>query len=547
LALDPQLPQPGALVAEKYRIDRVLGVGGMGVVYAATHELLRQQVALKLLLPEVAKNKEAVARFLHEGRATARLQSAHVVRVTDVGMVDTTPFLAMELLSGEDLGEIVTARPRILVTETVDWLLEAMEGLAHAHAAGIIHRDLKPSNLFLARVGEASVIKVVDFGISKSIGDGSAHVTATSAVLGSPAYMAPEQLRSSKHVDARADVWSLGVIAFELLTRNMPFNGDNVGEVFANVLEKAPPRPTALRAEIPGPLEQAILRCLQKNPDDRYPNIAELAKAIARYGTGRCDALVESIEKKLAPTLGAPVRSTSIPDLEAPKSRASAPTVSVSKPPISAPSGVGSFAFDDEIAGPSLVTVDEAASARAKATYVIPSSQRPSSVRRSSELVEWVLPAFLHAALVAGTFFALRHFVVFAPFDVFGHLPGTTVGSRASTTAIVGGAYAVASLACCIAAVASRAARVGFGVATLGFLGSVVGMFLVMSSASEGFIRVVSGDKMFVTAGSVAIACGFAIACLGKARDAWRDYARVLPLALAVLAGALLFCATKLA
>jgi len=550
MILDPQLPQPGALVAEKYRIARVLGVGGMGVVYAARHELLNQDVALKLLLPEVAKDKAAVARFLHEGRATARLQSAHVVRVMDVGMVQTSPFLAMELLAGQDLADVLATRKRILVTEMVDWLIEAMEGLSHAHAAGIIHRDLKPSNLFLARgEGDVHTIKVVDFGISKSMGNDGGNITSTSAVLGSPAYMAPEQLRSSKHVDARADVWSLGVIAFELLTNQMPFEGENVGEIFANVLVKPPIRPTTLRVEIPGMLEQAILRCLEKNADDRYSNIGELATAIARYGTGRCDALVESIDKRLAPTRGAPVRSMSIPDLDvvAPaKALASAPTISISKappPPISS----DKFAFDDEVAsGPALLTVDEVASARAaraNAPTIITSRAPP----RRALMDGWVLPTLLHTALAAATFFALRRYVRVAPFDVFAKLPGTTEGAPAMTSAIVGGAYAVACIACGAGAIASRSARAGWIVSSLGFFASAIGMFLIMGSASGGVVGMVSGEKMFVTVGSVIVAVGFALACLGKARDAWRDDARALPPLLALLAGAFAFCALKLA
>ncbi len=547
MELDRDLPQPGAVIASKYRIERVLGVGGMGVVYAAKHELMNQEVALKLLLPQVAKDKEAVARFLHEGRATARLQSAHVVRVMDVGVEGTSPFLAMELLAGEDLGQILETRGRFKITETVDYLLEAIEGLSHAHAAGIIHRDLKPSNLFLARgEDDAPTIKVVDFGISKSVGNDGG-ITATSAVLGSPAYMAPEQLRSSKHVDARVDVWSLGVIAFELLTGVMPFQGETVGEIFANVLEKSPVRPGSLRVEIPGKLEEAILKCLQKSADARFSSIAELANAIARHGTGRCDPLVANITKKLATTTPI-VRSASIPDLELP-APISAPKLSA--PPISSPSVGGSFDFDEEIISAPLVTVDEAArkkpvAPKAAAATVI--THRAPSPSRFEFVRESLLPVLLHVGLAAATFYLLRRFLpVRRAWDLYAMLPGTTEGASAKTTAIVGGVFGVSAIGCCIAAIASHSARWGLFLSTLGLCAITLGMFLVMGSATGGVIGVLSGEKVFVLVGAPIVATGLVGACLGKARDAWRDYARVSPPTLAVTAGALAFCAFQLA
>jgi serine/threonine protein kinase len=556
--IDPQLPQPGALIAEKYRIERVLGVGGMGIVYGAKHELMNQEVALKLLLPDVAKDKEAVARFLHEGRATARLNSPHVVRVMDVGMEGAAPFLAMELLAGRDLGQILERQGPFKITETVDYLIEAIEGLSHAHAAGIIHRDLKPSNLFLAQ-GEDDVraIKVVDFGISKSMGKDSGNLTATSAVLGSPAYMAPEQLRSSKHVDARVDVWSLGVIAFELLTGALPFTGETIGEIFANVLEKAPTRPSTLRVELPGKLEEAILKCLQKSPDARFANIAELAAAIARFGTGRCDALVAGIEKRFgaAGAVATPARSAAIPDLEVPAPRPSTPKVSapptsaprVSAPPISAPSVGGAFDFDDEMLGPALVTVDEAKKASAKAAVATVMTRAPAPPPRAA-VRDWLGPVALHLGIAVATVVLLR-FVVSGPhpWDVLPLLPGTSEGAAASTTATVGGVFSVAALGCCVAAIASRTARWGFFLATLGLVVIAIGIFLVMGTATGGVVRVASGEGLFVSTGGAVAAAGLAIACLGKAHDAWtEDDARVLAPALAAVAGALFFVAMRL-
>jgi serine/threonine-protein kinase len=552
--LDPVLPQPGALVAEKFRITRVLGMGGMGVVYQAHHELLNQDVALKLLLPQVAKDRDAVARFIHEGRATARLRSPHVVRVMDVGMVDGVPFLAMELLAGRDLGALLETRGRFMIQETVDHLLEAMEGLSHAHAVGIVHRDLKPSNLFLAQdEHDVRTIKVVDFGISKSMNADGANITSTAAVLGSPAYMAPEQLRSSKYVDARVDVWSLGVIAFELLTMSVPFQGDSIGEIFANVIEKPPIRPTTLRVEIPGKLEEAILRCLQKSPDARFANLGALASAIARFGTGRCDPLVASIEKRLAAPGAVPVISSpSIPDLEppsAPRSRPSAPKASA--PPMAISSSLPGFDFDDDAArGPRLETMDEArprVSRAAAATVVTRHATAGASVLPGEFFRETFVPVALHSLVIAATFFALHHFVSLANVDVFALLPGTTTGSPSKTTAIVGGVFAALAVGCSIAALAIRPARWGFAIATLGLVAIALGMFLIMGASSGGVVGAPAGEKMFVVIGSPMIAVGLAVACLGKARDAWRDYARAVPLVLAALAGALLFVAVHLA
>jgi serine/threonine-protein kinase len=552
--LDPSLPKPGALVASKYRIDRVLGVGGMGVVYAAKHEMLSQEIALKMLLPAVAKDKEAVARFIHEGRATARLQSDHVVRVMDVGMDGETPFLAMELLDGEDLSQLLEKRGPLLVMQTVDWLIEAMEGLSHAHAARIIHRDLKPSNLFLA----SGVIKVVDFGISKSM-EKESGLTQTSAVLGSPAYMAPEQLRSSKHVDARVDVWSLGVIAYELLTGELPFGGETVGAIFANVLEKTPARPRTLRVELPGKLEEAILKCLQKSADARYQNVAELAKDIARFGSGKSDPLVATIEQKLAGVSAAPIRSMSLPDLELPIAPVSKPRISappISAPPISAPSAT---AFDwnddgDAAPAPKILTVDESAQRKAvtsaAATATVMTSRRPPPppAPRFEFVRETLLPLALHVVLAVGAFDLLRRFVPHHALDVFAMLPGTTEGAPARTSAIVGAVFAATCIGCCIAGIASGTAKWGYFVSTLGLGAIALGMFLVMSSSTGGVVGVPSGERMFVVVGSAIVAGGLAFACLGKARDGWRDDdARVVPPLLALASGVLLFAALELA
>ncbi len=537
----------------------MLGLGGMGVVYAAKHELLNNAVALKLLLPEVAKDKEAVARFVHEGRATARLQSPHVVRVMDVGMAGEAPFLVMELLSGVDLSQLLSKKGKFLITETVDYLLEAMEGLSHAHAAGIIHRDLKPSNLFLANnEDETHTIKVVDFGISKSMGANSGNITSTAAVLGSPAYMAPEQLRSSKRVDARADIWSLGVIAFELLTGTIPFDGETVGEIFANVLQKAPTRPRQLRVEVPGQLEEAIIRCLQKSPDERFPNVGELAGAIARYGTGRCDPIVASIEKRFG-ALGAsvlPVRapSSSVPDLGV-SVRAGAVTISApptSGPklppaPISSPMASGSFDFDESDIGPTnLVTWDEASKPRTQSRPVVsrpPPSTTISSmpplkrapIPASAHDMSWVVAAVLHAVAMLVVLGVLRRFVT----TEGGWHPMALLPTEGAPCALVGGVLAIACIATGVYALKRSSPSWGLAIIALGLFAMAVGMLMVAVSTTDGL--------SVATLGPPIIALGAAVLSLTRARNDWLDGERLLPPVLALAAGGLVFCALQLA
>ncbi|MEZ4314973.1 MAG: serine/threonine-protein kinase [Polyangiaceae bacterium] len=223
-----KIAKPGDIVAGKYLVDRVLGVGGMGAVVAATHTQLDQRVAIKFLLPQMLGSREVVERFQREARAAAKIRSEHVVRVSDVGTLDGgVPFIVMEFLEGKDLGELLQRRGPLPVPLAVDYVLEACEALAEAHAAGIVHRDLKPSNLFLARrADETDIVKVLDFGISKQITpealQSSPSLTRTTDVFGSPTYMSPEQLKASRDVDTRADLWALGVILFELISGAPP-------------------------------------------------------------------------------------------------------------------------------------------------------------------------------------------------------------------------------------------------------------------------------------------------------------------------------------
>ena len=295
----------GDLLAGKYRVQRILGEGGMGMVVAAHHELLHQDVAVKLLYRDGA-DREAITRLLLEARAAARLQSDHVARVLDVDTDDAgLPFIVMELLQGADLCEVADTRgalPRWLV---VDVVLQALDGLAHAHARGIVHRDLKPSNLFLANRPDGSqIVKILDFGISKSVekvetGRRAAQLTGGLSVLGSPPYMSPEQVRTPKDVDHRTDIWSLGVVMYELLTNSMPFGGATQ-ETFAQILEKEPAPIRTVVNGVPEGLEVVVRRCLSKKREERYDNVAELARALSPFGSGRCAKIPDRVAATLA-------------------------------------------------------------------------------------------------------------------------------------------------------------------------------------------------------------------------------------------------------
>jgi serine/threonine-protein kinase len=278
---------PGDVLGGKYRVERVIGRGGMGIVVAARHLALHQIVAIKVLPDEQAKDVESVARFLREARAVVRLKSEHAIKVTDVGRRKSgAPYFVMELLEGEDLDMLVTRGP-LPVADAVDYVLQACEAVAEAHALGIIHRDLKPRNLFLSlRRDGKRIVKVLDFGLAKPVGAFAAGgLTATSAVLGSPHYMSPEHMRATRDVDHRTDVWSLGVCLYELLTRRMPFEADTVPVLCALVLKDQPKPVTYHRPDVPEGLAQIVARCLEKAPSSRFADERELAAALEPFGS----------------------------------------------------------------------------------------------------------------------------------------------------------------------------------------------------------------------------------------------------------------------
>jgi serine/threonine-protein kinase len=291
--------QEGDVLGGKYRVERVLGVGGMGVVVAAHHIQLGERVALKFLLPEALNNDEAVARFAREAQAAARIKSEHVARVTDVGTLPGGgPYIVMEYLDGGDLASWLKRWGALPIGVAVEFVLQACVAVADAHAIGIIHRDLKPSNLFCVRRSDGQLtIKVIDFGISKVSRAGGSAVpdTRTAAVMGSPPYMSPEQMRSAKDVTAQSDIWSLGVILFELMVGRTPFEAETVTELAIKVTNEPAPSLRGFRPEIPGGLEAAVLKCLEKDRRARFRNVAELARDLLPFAPARARASVDRI------------------------------------------------------------------------------------------------------------------------------------------------------------------------------------------------------------------------------------------------------------
>ncbi len=281
---DPTLP--GSLFAGKYRVEKILGQGGMGMVLAARHLGLDEPVAIKVLLPAMMQVPGMVERFTREARASAKIKNDHVVHVTDVDALPSgVPYMVMERLDGTDLSEHRKSTGPLPITDAVRYLLETCSAINEAHAMGIIHRDLKPANLFLARRRDGTtMIKVLDFGISKAMQSlGEQTVTVAGTVLGSPSYMSPEQIAAARDLDGRTDIWSLGVILYQLVTGRVPFPAQGLTELCALVLQTEPRRPSELRSDVPLELEAVILRCLEKDRTRRFSTAGDLAAALLPF------------------------------------------------------------------------------------------------------------------------------------------------------------------------------------------------------------------------------------------------------------------------
>lgn len=280
----------GDLIGGKYEVIKQIGSGGMGYVVSAMHVELGEVVALKFLRPEALQIPELVERFAREARAAAKIRSEHIARVFDVGVLpDGVPFIVMEHLAGQDLADVLQTRGPLPIKVAVEYVMQACEALAAAHASGVVHRDIKPENLFLTKHAQGlDFIKILDFGISKvALAPGKRGFVRTMMPLGSPVYMSPEQIRASDSVDARTDIWSLGCVLFELLTGTVAFNEPSLMQLSAAILEHDPVPLRELIPEAPVELEDVVFNCLQKDPDQRYGNIAELAIALYPFAPRR--------------------------------------------------------------------------------------------------------------------------------------------------------------------------------------------------------------------------------------------------------------------
>lgn len=343
----------GEVLAGKYRVNKILGEGGMGVVVAATDIQLEREVAIKFLLPQFASHAEASPRFMREARAAVKIQSEHIARVIDVNtMPNGSPYMVMEYLHGADLAHVLADQGPMAMQEAVLYVIEACDAIAEAHSHGIVHRDLKPANLYLAHMPDGTTrIKVLDFGISKSTITGGTSVdqslTRTSSMMGSPLYMSPEQMKSTRDVDARTDIWALGVILYELLTGTLPFSGQSIPELSAKILLEPPTPLHVHRPDLPAELERIVTRALEKDLNARYPSASEFAIDLVQFGPRKARTNVERITKLLGQ---AGISKSMLPE---PPSRGPSGVSSVTAPQRKGEATVGGFGTtnDPRLAG----------------------------------------------------------------------------------------------------------------------------------------------------------------------------------------------------
>ena len=295
----PSPTVPGSVLAGKYRVERILGQGGMGVVVEARHIALDERVALKFLLPEYASHPEAAARFLREARNAVKIKSEHVARVTDVGLLDGgAPYMVMEFLEGRDLSGVLEKTGVIAISDAVDYIIQGSEAIAEAHGHGIVHRDLKPANLFLSkRVDGMPIVKVLDFGISKNSGNGVDNLTKTTAAMGSALYMSPEQMQQTRSVDHRTDIYALGISLYELLAGKQPFYADTLPQLCAEILTGIATPLRQARPEVPEGLAVVIERAYARDRAARFQSVAEFVVALAPYAPPRSQNTIERVAR----------------------------------------------------------------------------------------------------------------------------------------------------------------------------------------------------------------------------------------------------------
>jgi serine/threonine protein kinase len=415
----------GEVVAGRYRLEKPLARGGMGAVWVARHRQLDSRVAIKFMDPTLASSSAARARFEREAKSAAQIHSPHVVHVYDYGVEEDTPFLAMELLDGEDLGTRIKRHGPLSLGAAADIIVQVARALRVAHAAGIVHRDLKPANIFLATNDNLVVAKVLDFGIAKTVQRASVddEGTKTDQMLGSPQYMSPEQARRSRDVDARTDLWALGVIAYRAITGKLPFTGDPVEVLVRICMEPAAP-PSVHKPELPPTLDRFFERALAKSPDHRFQTAAELADAFVLAAGVRMTAEPVLLRKEAATT------KRMLPSAAALlSSRAEAPPASelhVPDRPARASQAAGSGTMQADELSPDLATVPRAVGAQREApgpvavlvampaegatipTPVPVPVPTPAAVRRKSSTTTVAAALTLGVVTVGGLLYALR-------------------------------------------------------------------------------------------------------------------------------------------
>ena len=333
---------PGTTIADKYRVDKELGRGGFGIVLRATHLTLDVPVAIKVLTEAPGTPEEwaeDAERFRREAQATAALRGENIVRILDVDALPSgCPYMVMEYLEGETLHTTIHTKGPLPIPDAVDHALQILAALGEAHAAGIVHRDLKPANVLITKgKGNIPVIKVLDFGVSKvGAADATKAITRTGAVIGTVIYMSPEQMVDAKRVDARTDLWSVGVMLYEMLTKHTPFGPPNAPTLVTTTMTQPPTPLGRFRRDIPPELEHAIGRALEKRPERRFQTAGELAEALAFFGSPRSAEAVEALRHTPPPRgHAAPPGSPEAGDRRS--SRAPGATAKKSKRPPGAP------------------------------------------------------------------------------------------------------------------------------------------------------------------------------------------------------------------
>ncbi|MCK5796330.1 MAG: serine/threonine protein kinase, partial [Deltaproteobacteria bacterium] len=287
----------GQILADTYRVERLLGGGGMGAVYEASHLRLRRHFAVKVLFAEVAANEEALLRFQREAQITSGLGHPNIVEVIDFNHTpDGAPYLVMELLEGRDLEAVLAREVQLPLERAMKIFGQVGAALLAAHGQGIIHRDLKPSNVFLCDVaGRNDVVKIVDFGISKVLGSKSA-VTRTQATMGTPGYMSPEQAEGrAAEVDVRTDVFALGTMLFEMLAGRTPFDGETIPTMLYKIVHVAPPALRSFRADLSPAVAAVVHRAMEKKPEDRFQTVNEMLASLGEALAGTSAALPASL------------------------------------------------------------------------------------------------------------------------------------------------------------------------------------------------------------------------------------------------------------